>query len=207
MSHEGLMTITQYFCAGCSPFTLTRSTQYFVSAHWLHQYVCYWWGGDLSPSQLSPHQPWLLRALLSSAGSSIRGSGLSLSLANVSLSALSDFLANNSLAFLCTATPGVIYGLIHELYTIIMLAMERDRAKRSSALLRRIPYLSPCFILSYASGMGASPSNLFQYNVCKWEGTRSWGQGLSIYQYLKLCDLSLHKTHLWCWGTKLAARA
>ena len=179
MSHEGPMTIIQYFCAGSSPFSSPKrhhsrkehslnilcqprgcsntcaTDEVGISVRHGSPHVSL---GCLGPC--SPRSPALLRWLLNQGLKPVRGS-----CQLVSLSALSGFFQKNSLAFLCTATPGVIYGVIHELYTIIMHIMERDRAMRSSASLQRPLYLSPCFTLSYVCGMGASPSHLFQCNV------------------------------------------
>lgn len=104
--------------------------------------------------QLYPSQPWLLGALLTPQLLSlfcwlkdVHGS-----CQLVSLSAVSAFFQNNSLAFLCTASPGVIYGVMNELCTIKVRIMERGRAMGSSALFLN---LSPWFILSYVFGLGA----------------------------------------------------
>lgn len=107
--------------------------------------------------QLYPSQPWLLGALLTPQFLSLFCwlKAVCGSCQLVSLSTLSAFFQNSSLAFLCTATPGMIYGVIHELYTITMSTMERDRARGSSASLQRPLNLSPWFTLSYIFGMGA----------------------------------------------------
>lgn len=177
MSRDGLMTIIQWFCAGSSPFSSPKShhsrkahppkilrqprgcsttcatDEVGISVHHSSPRIslgC--WG------PCSPRSPALLRWLLNQGLKPVHGS--------CQLVSLSGFFQKNSLAFLCTATPGAIYGVIHELYTIIMRIMERDRAMRSSASLQRPLYLSPCFTLSsYIHGMGASPCHLSQCNV------------------------------------------
>lgn len=207
MSRDGLMTIIQCFCAGSSPFSSpkrhhsrkahplkilrqsrgcsnTRATgEVGISVHHSSPRIslgC--WGS------CSPRSPALLRWLLNQGLKPVRGS--------CQLVSLSGFFQKNSLAFLGTATPGVIYGASHELYTIIMHIMERDRAMRSSASLQRPLYLSPCFTLSYVHGLGASPCHLIQCNV---PNEREHELNFNIYQYLKLPDLPLHKTHPWHW--------
>lgn len=139
----------QCFCAGSAPFSHQRGTALARSTH--------------SASHVSSHvlpkrwdsstpQPWMLGALLTPQFwlRAVHGS-----CQLVSLSALSAFFQNNCLASLCTAVPGAIYGVIHELYTITMPVMERGRAVGSSASLQRPLSLNPWFTLSYIFGMGA----------------------------------------------------
>lgn len=88
-------------------------------------------------------------------------------------------LSKNSFAFLCRATPGVIYGVICELYTITTRITERARAQSSSASLQRPLYLSLCFTLLHTRDGGQPQSPLLVQ--CALKGMRSGGQELSKY--------------------------
>lgn len=128
------LTITQCFCAGSSLFSSPREHHSCkkCSLNTLCQScgcsnTCAMDEMEISVHHSSPHtspgclgscspcSPTLLCQLLNQGLKPVHRS-----CQLVSLSALSGFFQKNSLAFLNTATPGVIYGLLHELYVILM---------------------------------------------------------------------------------------